>query len=500
MYKVTVDGEVAGYVSTIATNVPGVADGSYLLEDEVAVETTATATATSGAGLVVPTASGNGWISTVGGKAELGDQAFVTARQITFTPAASGGYNVIARTGGAVEPFIKGITTTTSIFVQTGAMLDVTPSVGADATGSYYVVTLTIDGKTEQLMDTLTYFKDATNPGNIKGFVMNDIEAGSAIGVGVVKGALVKVDGEDLGVFDTTSAATNVPTDLEGVFVVYVDDKDTPGNNSAFADNTEVVTAVDGKFDSIPVDTNTNVVNGVLTLVPAVEVVVPEATATTGNFENVTAKLTYGVVKEAPLTMGNTSAKATFYVPVGAKIDFTVSTGTLDSIQVGYTAPGADAADAEKEIVKATENVAAISFNAEGSYALLKVEPIESGELAIDLTAAKVAEWGKTAGDIFSKVDGAAYDDQIDEVKIDSVTRNYVDDKGQNQTETGGKELLGKFVANNGLEITLTLTAAEGYYFAGDFEIAEVAGMDITTEVSADGSTLTLTVVYKVTA
>ena len=46
---------------------------------------------------------------------------------------------------------------------------------------------------------------------------MNDIEAGSAIGVGVVKGALVKVDGEDLGVFDTTSAATNVPTDLEGV-------------------------------------------------------------------------------------------------------------------------------------------------------------------------------------------------------------------------------------------------------------------------------------------
>ena len=80
------------------------------------------------------------------------------------------------------------------------------------------------------------------------------------------------------------------------------------------------------------------------------------------------------------------------------------------------------------------------------------------------------------------------------------MTRNYVDDKGQNQTETGGKELLGKFVANNGLEITLTLTAAEGYYFAGDFEIAEVAGMDITTEVSADGSTLTLTVVYKVTA
>ena len=54
--------------------------------------------------------------------------------------------------------------------------------------------------------------------------------------------------------------------------------------------------------------------------------------------------------------------------------------------------------------------------------------------------------------------------------------------------------------ALNGLEITLTLTAAEGYYFAGDFEIAEVAGMDITTEVSADGSTLTLTVVYKVTA
>ena len=154
VYKVTVDGEVAGYVGTKAANVPGVADGSYLLESEVAVETAATATATGGAGLVVPTASGNGWISTVGGKADLGDQAFVTARQITFGNSnGANGYNIIVRTGGAVEPYAP-VTAPATLFVQVGSMLDVTPKVAADASGNYYVVTTTVDGETEQLMDT----------------------------------------------------------------------------------------------------------------------------------------------------------------------------------------------------------------------------------------------------------------------------------------------------------------------------------------------------------
>ena len=52
-------------------------------------------------------------------------------------------------------------------------------------------------------MDTLTYFKDATNPGNIKGFVINAVN-GNLIHVGKIYLIPGAIAGRDSGSLDKT--------------------------------------------------------------------------------------------------------------------------------------------------------------------------------------------------------------------------------------------------------------------------------------------------------
>ena len=95
----------------------------------------------------------------------------------------------------------------------------------------------------------------------------------------------------------------------------------------------------------------------------SVELTVPSGAAN-GNFENVTATISYGVLENATLTLGNGSDAKTLYIAKGAEVTFT-ATG-LDSIQIDYTAPGAKEPEVTTE--KAAEDEVTISFQDEGSY------------------------------------------------------------------------------------------------------------------------------------
>ena len=375
-------------------------------------------------------------------------------------------------------------TSNDSYYIQVGAMLNVTPVV---TTGDDLWYALKVG--TAQDLSTIKQIPTGAVNAALTSYVNSSLEASAnTLTIGVDKGALVVVDGTNAGVFATTADA-DVPTKATGYFVPYIDV--TAGTTTATDSSASSATKLEGKggkIASVPVDVATNLVNNVLTLVPAVELKVPSAAANPG-FSGVTATISYGVLEDATLNLDNASAAKTLYIAKGAEVTFT-ATG-LDSIRIDYTAPGAKEPEVTTE--KAADDEVTISFENAGSYELTKVVAVNA--VAFDLSAelADAAKWG-TIGDLTQTPD-------VGSVTIDSVTRYFqLSEDGKPQVETGGKAILSKAGVGDGLEITLTIEAGDGYYFAENLKITGEDGITISKPVfNADG-TVTVTIEYKVVA
>lgn len=111
-----------------------------------------------------------------------------------------------------------------------------------------------------------------------------------------------------------------------------------------------------------------------------------------------------------------------------------------------------------------------------------------------------------TLTDAVKSVDGTTGQDGIATLTLDEVVRRYVGKDGityETETGTGATEaakVLGNAAEDNGLTITLTLEAGDGFFFVEDLEVTNDNIKNITVEVAEDGSTVTIIVTYQVTA
>jgi hypothetical protein len=488
VYAVTIDGEIEGYVSaTDKTLAVEIATGTRYLEVDDIIEAAANyAAEVSGTNFQLKTSTDAiAKVTDDQGNISYTNKAFVTARQVTFDTTNAQFVMIVTDTGASNIPAeTVSATSNDSYYIQVGAMLNVTPVV---TTGDDLWYALKVG--TAQDLSTIKQIPTGAVNAALTSYVNSSLEASAnALTIGVDKGALVVVDGTNAGVFATTADA-DVPTKATGYFVPYIDV--TAGTTTATDSSASSATKLEGKggkIASVPVDVATNLVNNVLTLVPAVELKVPSAAANPG-FSGVTATISYGVLEDATLNLDNASAAKTLYIAKGAEVTFT-ATG-LDSIRIDYTAPGAKEPEVTTE--KAADDEVTISFENAGSYELTKVVAVNA--VAFDLSAelADAAKWG-TIGDLTQTPD-------VGSVTIDSVTRYFqLSEDGKPQVETGGKAILSKAGVGDGLEITLTIEAGDGYYFAENLKITGEDGITISKPVfNADG-TVTVTIEYKVVA
>lgn len=518
VYKVTLDGELGGYVSA-AMKAPlasftgkiltGIAPNTYYLKAEnaagvPAADASVKADAQSDArgeftvgdpGGVIAQSVKTAWDGTT--NYTYGDVEFVSAYKVKGDGTNT--YSVKVTPKGTAAPVTVALdNTNVSVFIQTGAMLEVTGTHVAAPTAPYNWVMLMVDD--EQNLDSVKYVtaaNSAVKPVTVTENLSDNMDLAMDSCVQIILGS------ENLGYFNSTDAAAPIETKQTGTFVPYVYDPVTPKLIAYAADSKETV-AEYGSVTLVAADLTGNTLGGILTLVPAVEVTVPSG-GTGADFEDVTAMFSFGDLEDVALSatvMGNAAAEGTFFIAQGAVITFGAC--EFDAISVDYTAPGA-----KKPVPSVTpvtdEKTVELVVDEAGSYEVGKLDAVSAIVLALDTAAANASKWGTLAVAVKS-VDGTTGQSGITTLTLDEVVRRYVGKDGityETETGTGATEaakVLGNAAEDNGLTITLTLEADDGFFFVEDLEVTNDNIKNITVEVAEDGSTVTIIVTYQVTA
>ncbi|MCI9445775.1 MAG: hypothetical protein HFF69_13940 [Oscillospiraceae bacterium] len=455
VYKVTVDGKLAGYVENNASaKLTGVAAGSYLAADTVAKSGVADVTVTSSGELAV--ASTNK------------DVSYVTARALTLGESSGVDFTVTASKTGMESVTLGTTSGQASGFVQVGARLVVNSVTSAAA--AYYVVD--IDSK--QILDSIAY----AEVGEVTiGATVTSVEAAStALTVKILKGIKVVAKGTTIGVFDNANGVniTGAPSSLAGK---YVPINTESGSESASVATADVVTLAEDGTGAVTATCKDYVEDGVMTLVPAVSVTVPDG---------FTAKQTFGEIEKEvdAAVMGSNGNAGTFYVAVGSTL--ALKKDGTDAVNVEYKA-SASATATNNRVMPDDDGVMTVELEKDGIYVvtvLTKQDTIALGA-AFSVTVGKI-DFDETE---LAKVDSIdTTDAKVEYVKL-------VTDDG---TEYTDKDMILRAQVGETVTVRFTFKPAAGKFFGEP----TVTGTDMTfgkATVNEDGS-LTVEATFTVVA
>ena len=507
VYEVKVDGQKYGYVEGAVTEFTGVPEGNYILAKTGAYKGNAAQFSADSSGKLTVV---NGFVATYGSNCiawdstagAWNDVSLSTAYSLTFADSATvgNGYSAVVTPGSeaSVTPVTVAASDITSsnnkYWVSAGSIVSVkaTGLAAANATDTLYFLLLVDD---EQDTDTITAVY-GTNPAESKALVIDGI--GDDTEIDITKGYKVVVDGVDAGVYSGNSATIEaegadgwfVPysTESTGVAPIVIDGGAWSKDELSFAKGIATGVNVNTMATSYAID-------GVITLLPAAKITVP-----TG----MTVAASYGDLKDVTITgsgeaIDNSANAGTGYVALGTTLVVMKTGSALDSLKVTFQPINETAAAEENFFVQGVNGEAVLELEEAGAYNLAEMTAIPKITLIADTTVTGSAKWASNnATDLTS-------DTGIASSVLNSVSRTYFDETGKAVTKTG-KTLaeVGTVAKDNVMSFTFTLAAATGatnYFFPAD--VVAVAGKNITVtvdSVKADGSAVTITVTFTVTA